>query len=132
MTMTTNETLLRLQREARADYIKSHRTPSSPNGPEEYEEWVEIDSEEIESLVEYVWNAAIQEALGVLPESREIPYERRSPFPSESVDHHLKAYGHLPEPGCCKYDQYPIEDVLPWNACRTEADTRIRALLTNG
>lgn len=31
-------------------------------------------------------------------------------FPGEAVDRHLKLHGHLPEHGCCKFDQSPKED----------------------
>lgn len=43
----------------------------------------------------------------VLPEDATAPAPTviKGPFPGEAVDRHLKAYGHLPELGCCEHDQ---------------------------
>jgi len=46
---------------------------------------------------------------------RKLPYENKSPFPGESVEHHLRTYGHLPEEGCCENDQYTKEQCKDFN-----------------
>lgn len=53
------------------------------------------------------------------------PYERKSPFPNESVDYHLKSYGHLPQIGCCRNDQLPKESINGAN--HALADLRTKA-----
>lgn len=63
--------------------------------------------------------AEIAEAVGGL----ELPYayERKSPFPGEAVDYHLKKYGHLPELGCCRFDQMNREETDAYNKAVKDA-----------
>ena len=42
-------------------------------------------------------------------------YKPKSPFPGEAVDNHLKKYGHLPDWGCCRYDQKTDEETDEYN-----------------
>ena len=42
-------------------------------------------------------------------------YKRQSPFLGESVDFHLKTYGHLPDRGCCRFNQLTDEETDVYN-----------------
>jgi hypothetical protein len=77
----------------------------------------------LEDISEALTQALLQGlklAKEVVPEERELPFVGHTPFPGEAVEYHLRRHGHLPDIGCCKYDQYSKEEAENFNQARSQ------------
>jgi len=81
------------------------------------------------SAIELVKSVLSQEIERLEKNKRKLPYKPKSPFQGESVDFHLKTYGHLPSRGCCEFDQYTEEQVENYNSALSSSIASLQEII---
>ena len=81
------------------------------------------------SALELVKSVLSQEIERLEKNKRKLPYKPKSPFQGESVDFHLKTYGHLPSRGCCEFDQYTEEQVENYNSALSSSIASLQEII---
>ena len=81
------------------------------------------------SALELVKSVLSQEIERLEKNKRKLPYKPESPFQGESVDFHLKTYGHLPSRGCCEFDQYTEEQVENYNSALSSSIASLQEII---